>query len=100
MSTEKLKKEIEERRAELAKLEAQEIKDSKKEAIKDLSEFSNDEKIKIFDALYNYSKDELEEVENTGYTDEDSDHYAWETLITILARDNKKFWKYYNSLTN
>lgn len=94
-----LKKEIEEKRAELAKLETQGVKDSKKEAIKDLPEFSTDEKVKIFDALYNYSKNELEEVEKTGYIDEDSDHYAWETLITILARDNKKFWNYYNSLT-
>ena len=41
------------------------------------------------------------------YMDEDFKHYActrrketWESFMEILAKDEKSFWKYFNSLTN
>jgi len=37
-------------------------------------------------------------VEENHYIDDDSEHYAWEEYITILAKNKNKFWDYWNSL--
>jgi hypothetical protein len=49
--------------------------------------------------MYNSAKDELEELEESGYSREDNKNYAWESYIEILAKDKDKFWKYWNSLS-
>ncbi len=100
MRTEQLKKEIQDKIAELAKLEKQLTNDSRTEAIKELSEFSTSEKVEVFDTLYDYVISGIKEVEKSGYIDEDSAHYDSETLLEIVSRDKRKFWDYYNSLTH
>lgn len=101
---EKLQKDIEDAKKKLAELEqlekTSELNNAKNKAIKTLDEYSVDEKIKFFDKMYKSAKEELEHLEKEGWTDEDNDHYAWEAYIEILAKNNKDFWKYWNSLSN
>lgn len=96
---EKLKRELAESKARLEQLEKQEKTDDRDNAIKKLEEYTDQEKIKFFDKMYKSAFSELKAVEECGYHDEDCTHYAWEEYIQILAKDNKLFWKYFNSLT-
>ena len=96
---EKLKRELAETKAKLEKLEKEEKTAGRDGAIKKLEEYTDEEKIKFFDKLYNQAKTELEHLEECGFHDEDDVHYAWEEFIQILARDKKLFWSYFNSLT-
>lgn len=89
---EQIKLEIAQKKAELENLEREEINDEKNKVIKSLSEFTIDEKIQNFDALYTLAESIMEEKTN------DDEHYAWEAVITLLARDKSLFWKYYNKL--
>lgn len=95
----KLKKKI-----NLLKIKSTELENLEKaikdKAIKPLSNYSDKDKIKYFDKLYNTALEELVELEKTGEIDEDSKHYAWGNYITILAKKNKIFWKYWESLIN
>lgn len=93
---EKLKREITEAKNRLKVLEKQEKETKKDLAIKKLKEFTDQEKIKFFNNMYNTAKNELEDHEK-GDNDEDNDHYAWEEYIVILARDKEPFWEYWNS---
>lgn len=93
MSKESLKSEIAKKQAELAALVAAESEKDKSEAIKDLSEYTTDEKVAKFDSLY---KSALSMLESKG--SEDDAHYTWEDVMSLLSKDHKKFWKYYNSL--
>jgi len=95
----KLKREIAEAKAKLEQLEKQEKTDDRDNSVKKLSEYTDSEKIKFFDEMYKSALSELEAVEECGYNDADSAHYAWEEYIQILAKDNKLFWNYFNSLT-
>lgn len=100
MSKEKdiLTQQIADAKAKLELLEKQEKNSKRNNAIKDISEYTNEEKIKFFDKLYRAAYAELVELENTGNHDEDCAQYAWEEYISILARDHKLFWKYWNKL--
>jgi len=95
---EKLIKQIADAQKKLKKLEEQEQNSLKYSAIKKLEEYTSEEKIKKFDALYNSSLSELEEIERKKYHDDDCVHYFWEASMEILARDRDKFWEYYNSI--
>lgn len=97
---EEIKREIELRKAELENLELLEKISNRDLAIKDLSEFTVEDKVKWFDKTYQYVLNDLIELETKGYIDEDSDVYLSEEVRVILARDNKKYWKYSNSLHN
>jgi len=94
---EKLKQEIEEAKAKLKELEELEKTSERDQAIKKLKDYTDKEKIDFFDKLYKNAKYELKELEKNGYSDEDNASYAWETYIVILAKDQNKFWKYWNS---
>jgi hypothetical protein len=94
---EKLEKQILDAKNKLAELENAEKISNRNETIKPLSEYSDQEKIDFFDKLYESAESELKDLEKTGYTDK---QYAWESYITILARDKNKFWKYWNSIDN
>lgn len=48
--------------------------------------------------MYKSANEELEKFEETGFHDDDYEHYAWEECIQILAKDHKIFWEYWNSL--
>jgi hypothetical protein len=97
---EQLQKEIEEKKAELKRLEKEEKTALRDLAVKKLSEFTDEEKIKAFDKLYKSSLEDLKLAKINGYDDEDSDAYFAEEMREIVARDIKLFWKYRNSLTS
>ena len=82
-------------RLELARIKEKNLK--RDEAIRDLSEFSEEEKIKAFDAIFNRALSYIESAE-ADYRRDDDAHYAFEEFMGIIARDRDKFWKYYNSL--
>lgn len=93
---EQLRKEIEEKKAELEKLEKLESNQLRSNAIKSLDEYSDEQKISTFDGLYNSALKDLESKERGG---EDRDEtYTWEDVMELLARDSSAFWKYYHSL--
>jgi len=96
--SERLKREIEEAKAKLEKLEKEEKTSGRNSAVKKLKEYTVEEKIKFFDKMYKNAETELKSLEKSGYQDEDSAQYAWELYISILSKDHKLFWKYFNSL--
>ena len=98
MSRESILKEIEEKKRELLELEKKEKLVARGYAIKDLSEFSDDEKIKMFDKMYKSAESSLEQSIKDGYHDEDNMHYGGEEYFEILARNKKDFWDFYNSI--
>ena len=99
MNSEQLRKEIEEKKEQLALLEKQEANSLRNEAIKSLSEFTDSEKIAFFDKQYNsVATHYLKPLEDKGYMNEDDEHYGWEELMETVARDKKTFWEYFNSL--
>lgn len=93
---EKLKREINEAKVRLKQLEEQEKKSKKSLAIKNLDEFTAQEKIDFFDKMYNIAKSELKDHEKGKRRDDD--HYGWEEYIVIVARNKQEFWKYWNSI--
>jgi hypothetical protein len=94
-----LKKQIEDQQKTLQELLKQEKLSKRSEAIKNLSEFTDEEKIKIFDKFYKSALSVVNEAEEKGYTDEDTPGYMYEEFMCILARNDTQFWKYFNSLT-
>ena len=82
MSIDKLKKEIREKEQELERLKKEEQLSNRKEIVRELSEFSDEEKIAIFNKLYKESIDDLIHLEDKGYSDEDSAYYAYESGLS------------------
>ena len=95
---EELKEEIERKKRELKELEESTKNTERSLAIKDLSEFTSEEKIKIFDKLYGSALSIVEQSEKDGYLNDDMPTYIYEEIMDVLARDRKIFWKYFNSL--
>lgn len=94
-----LQAQIEEAQKRLQELEKQEKTIIKSESIKELSEYTTEEKVKWFDETYEMAREEFSIVGTEDYCeDNDNDQYAWEHYMEILARDKRIFWKYYNSL--
>jgi len=94
----KLKREIAEAKLRLKQLEKQEKNFNRNNAIKKLSEYTNEEKIKFFDEMYKNALLELKEVEKSKYHNENCVQYAWESYIQILMKNHDLFWNYWNSL--
>ena len=94
---EKLQKEIKDAQEKLRLLKESEKFSKRNEVIKQLKDYSTDEKVEWFNKMYANAKEELEELEEKGYSDDDNVHYAWKTYITILAKTDKEFWNYWNS---
>jgi len=95
---EKLIKEIESKTKELEQLDLKEKLGEKKSAIKELSEFTDKEKCKYFDKFYKSASNNLERYIETKFEKSEEEHYSWEEHMSILSRDNKLFWNYYNSI--
>jgi len=94
-----LEREIAEKKAELERLRVMSKQTGRKKAVKDLSEYTIDEKVAKFDSLYRDAEATLITLENGEYHEDDSsddEHYAWEALMEILARDSSTFWGYFN----
>lgn len=99
MDKESLKKEIESKKQQLRELEELEAKSLRDEAIKHLHEFTIEEKVAHFDEMYNFAKSLLELTEENGYENEDDAHYAWEAVMSLLKKDEKKFREFYKSIS-
>lgn len=94
-----LKNEIEAKKLELLKLEETERKQGCSTVIKDLSEYTDIEKINAFDKFYKSAELMFTSVETSGFNREDDKQYTWEDIMGLLARDKSKFWAYYNKLS-
>jgi len=82
---EQLRKEIEQKRLELEQLEKSEAAELRCDAIKDITEFSDAEKIEVFNRIYNFASSTVEAAERNG-CDEDDEHYAYETVMEVNPR--------------
>lgn len=96
--SELLREQIKNGQKELAELLEQEHKESRSQTVKELSEFTNEEKIEIFDSLYACAKSNLDSAEENGSESDDDEHYTWEAVMEIMGRNKQLFWEYYNSL--
>lgn len=64
-----------------------------------MEDYTNEEKIKFFDNLYKQALSIIEEAEEEGRVDEDSDHYLYEDTMKILNIKNpREMWDYFNSI--
>lgn len=91
---ERLEAELAQKMAELAALEDVET------GIVALEDYTIEQKVKFFDSLYNSALSHVKEVEAEGWVDEDTAHYMFEDVMSILnIEDTKAVWNYYNSLT-
>ena len=73
-----------------------EFVDPKEKVIKKLEEYTNEEKCQFFDKIYKKALRDFEEFEENGT--ELDEHYMWEEVMCILAKNRNDFWNYYNSL--
>lgn len=96
---EEMRADIERKRLELELMEKSLISNERALAIKDLSEFTDEEKIKVFDKIYKSALSIVEDAETNGYVNDDNPHYIYEDVMSVIARDSRVFWKYFNSLT-
>jgi len=96
---EALEKEIADKKKELEQLRAKNRTSERSNAIKEIDEFTDEEKIEGFEAIHAAGMVVLKEAEENGYVREDESQWAFEAQMGAIARDNKLFWDYYNSLT-
>lgn len=94
---EKLKREIAEAKAKLKQLEDKEQNKERIDAVKDLSEYTDADKIEYFDNIYNYANEIFQDEINTGNVVDKE--YMYEYVMEILAREHDKFWKYFIKMT-
>jgi len=91
---ERLEAELAAKQAELAALEDVET------GIVALEDYTDEQKIKFFDSLYESALSHIKEVEVEGWVDEDAAQYMFEDVMSILnIEDTRAMWNYYNSLT-
>ncbi len=97
-SEEELKKQIKLKKDELAELQKQTAEFKRNKFIKPLDQYMAYEKQLIFDSLYKSALETLKERESGESISDDDEHWAWESVMLLLAREPDTFWKYYNSL--
>ena len=70
--------------------------------IKDLSEFTVEEKCKKFDNFYNSAMSTIKRVQEEEYLSEDEDEYSFEEIMNVVVREGKhdEFWKWFSGLYN
>lgn len=65
----------------------------------ELSDYTDEEKVKYFDSMYKMAFDHLKSVEDSGYKDDDAENWFFEEGFKILNIKNpKSLWNYYNKL--
>ncbi len=68
--------------------------------IVELSDYTDVRKIEFFDKLYQMSLSTVKSMEDTGFSDEDDEHWFYEMGMSVLNLDDTKaLWKYINTLT-
>lgn len=96
MNKQEIENQIKKLNQELIDLEN---KEKSSDCIKNLSDYSDKEKIEKFDKIYQYLIDILESKKTEDYNDEDDATYLYEYMFDeIIAKNNDAFWKYHNSL--
>jgi len=95
---EEIQKEIEYKKIAIKELEKLKKLEIRHLAVKDLSEFTMQEKCEKFDKLYNLALSVLTEAETNKYFDENESHFDENDFFEIIARDETTFWEYCNSL--
>lgn len=96
---ERIQSDLERKRKELEDLEKS-LEKGEDRPIKSLEDWTDEEKIEFFDTMYNFSLKHVQEREDSGYDDEDTDHWYFEEGIKVLydPKNRSEFWKWYNSL--
>jgi hypothetical protein len=93
-----LEKEIEDKKAELERLRNA---SSRSEAIKELSEYTDEEKIEKFDTIYYQVSGTIKEMEEgIWHEDNDDAHYMWDTCWGLVVKDSSKFSRYINQFVD
>lgn len=65
--------------------------------VKPLDEFTLNEKSLFFDECYSFSMKIMQEkIDGIFNDDNDNNQWAYEIIMTIIARDKNTFWNYYN----
>jgi hypothetical protein len=83
---------------ERIKLELEKL-DNVKSAIIPLEDYTDEQKIDFFDALYKMSEDVVKEMENTGFSNDDEQNWFYEMGMSVLnLKDTAAMWKYINTL--
>jgi polyhydroxyalkanoate synthesis regulator phasin len=90
---------------ENAKKELGVIAENKKNhtVVRRLTDISLDEKVAVFDQLYESTFEIVKTAVRTGYSSEDDPQYLYEEVMqSVLSKkgDGDAFWKYLNGLTN
>ena len=71
---------------------------NREDCIKNLSDYTSEEKISFFDQLYEFANEELKHLEKNKWDHDDLHENLWSSAIEILSKDGDEFWKYWNSL--
>jgi len=68
--------------------------------VRELSEFTDEEKIAKFDAFYESAKDEWDYVNEHGHSSKAPEQYIFEDIMSLLAQvgGRKEFWIAYNKV--
>lgn len=62
-----------------------------------LNEYTDAEKIEHFDKLHEFAYSIVQQkIDGDYHEDNDDDHYAYEAVMFILARDPESFWTSHN----
>ena len=61
--------------------------------LKQLDQYTNEEKCAKFDALYRFAKEHYDSNKYSGYTNDDSKHYIYEDVMNMLG---EYVWENYN----
>ena len=94
----KLEREIAEKKTELDRLKDLKKHEGRRKAVKELSEYTVEEKVAKFDSFYRDAEATLDAIESGDYHEDNDDaHYTWEAVMGLLARDSATFWGYYNN---
>lgn len=60
--------------------------------MKILNEYTDEEKIKWFDKMYNNAREQLEYVEGQGCEPKDCTQHTWEAVIELMGLDVWERW--------
>jgi hypothetical protein len=83
---------------ERIKLELEKL-DNVKSAITPLEDYTDEQKIDFFDALYKMSENVVKEMEDTGFDNDDNHNWFYEMGMSVLnLKDTSAMWKYINTL--
>jgi len=76
------------------------IEDLRKQTPRLASEYTTEDKLRIFDQFHAMALNIFNEVNEERECDENHKQQAWEAMMQLLARDGKflEFWKIFNKM--